>query len=251
MDVKAIEGNLFLTQIAKLWPCDKLCANAICANHDDDNNGNYFFLQPHHHISSTLRYSGYTMNTNMLCQPTSSHTITNSNWCLSKWTTGYADGFANYRICRHGTVVSEDSKKVLTGSVKGSEGYRNFHIKDDNGKYRTVKGHRLVASAFLPNPSNKPQVDHVDRCKTNNRVSNLRWATHAENEINKPLSEKTKNGSGFRHIYIRKNSFRLEIYRKGKPIVRESFSKPKYTIDDVVFIRNFLYKKHGIKIDDK
>jgi hypothetical protein len=192
------------------------------------------------------------MNTNMLCQPTSSHTITNSNWCLPKWTTGYADGFANYRICRHGTVVSEESNKVLKGSVKkGNDCYRSFHIKDDEGKYRTVKGHRLVALAFLPNPSNKPQVDHVDRCKTNNRVSNLRWATHAENEINKPLSEKQKNGSGFRHIYIRGNRFKLDISRNGKRIVQQSFSRPEYTIDDVVFIRNFLYKKHGIKIDDK
>jgi hypothetical protein len=141
---------------------------------------------------------------------------------------------------------------VLKGYVrKGTDCYRSFHIKDDTGKNRTMKGHRLVAIAFLPNPSNKPQVDHIDRCKTNNRVSNLRWATHAENEINKPLSEKQKNGSGFRHIYIRLNSLKLEISRNGKKIVDESFSTPKYTIDDVVEVRNYLYKKHGIKVDDK
>lgn len=45
--------------------------------------------------------------------------------------------------------------------------------------------HRLLAEAFIPNPDNKPCVDHIDRVRHNNTVSNLRWATRSENQYNR------------------------------------------------------------------
>ena len=61
-----------------------------------------------------------------------------------------------------------------------------------NGKRKTVRIHRIVAEAFIPNPDNKPFIDHIDTNKLNNSLSNLRWCTDKENSNNEITKEKNR-----------------------------------------------------------
>lgn len=71
--------------------------------------------------------------------------------------------------------------KMMSVSRKGKKEneYMQVGLMKDK-KQRTHNLHRLVASAFIPNPENKPEVNHLDGDKTNNRVSNLSWVTRKE-----------------------------------------------------------------------
>ena len=66
---------------------------------------------------------------------------------------------------------------------KTKYGYLMVELRK-NYKPKYFKVHRLVALAFIPNPENKPQIDHINAIKTYNSVNNLRWASHKENMNN-------------------------------------------------------------------
>lgn len=71
-------------------------------------------------------------------------------------------------------------KEIIRKAVVKSDGYVEVHLRK-NGKGLSIKVHRLVAEAFIPNPYNLPQVNHIDEDKTNNNVSNLEWCTRDYN----------------------------------------------------------------------
>lgn len=94
-----------------------------------------------------------------------------------------------YQVSNYGNVKSlmfgpknvkcKGEEKLLKPS-KGSVGYWRVQLYK-SGKVSTICIHRLVAQAFIPNPDNKPFVNHIDSNKTNNHVENLEWVTPKEN----------------------------------------------------------------------
>lgn len=72
-------------------------------------------------------------------------------------------------------------KEKIVKQTKDAKGYLSVKITNKNREAKTIKVHRLVAAAFIPNPYNKPQINHIDSNKTNNDVSNLEWADRFEN----------------------------------------------------------------------
>ena len=88
------------------------------------------------------------------------------------------EGF--YQVSDLGNVRSIRFNKIRNMKSWDSHGYRAVELCMNNNRY-TVGIHRLVALTFIPNPENKPEVNHKDRNKSNNNVENLEWVTQSEN----------------------------------------------------------------------
>lgn len=89
---------------------------------------------------------------------------------------GY-DGY--YQVSNIGNVRNAVRSKLLK-QQKSRNGYLTVSLTKSN-KLTTYRVHRLVASAFIPNPDNKPSVNHIDCDPLNNKAENLEWCTAQEN----------------------------------------------------------------------
>lgn len=92
------------------------------------------------------------------------------------------DNFENYEVSNLGKVKNSKTGRILKSCI--SAGYVIVGLSC-NSKIKTIPIHRLVAKAFIPNPENKPHVNHIDKNTLNNNVTNLEWNTPLENTLHK------------------------------------------------------------------
>ena len=89
------------------------------------------------------------------------------------------EGFPSYQVSDQGQVRNKNTGHILK-LIPDKDGYLRVHLHNDSIVKRV---HRLVAETFIPNPENKPQVNHKDGNKTNNCTCNLEWSTVRENNM--------------------------------------------------------------------
>ena len=112
------------------------------------------------------------------------------------------DGYNNYAISSFVKVKNTKTGKILKGFDNG-HGYLKVDLYEDAIR-KTHQVHRLVANALIDNPDDKLCVDHIDNNRTNNHISNLRFATNKENSQNRKLS--SRNTSKVKGISFNKKA---------------------------------------------
>ena len=137
-------------------------------------------------------------------------------------------GFENYQVTDDGRVWSKKSKMYLSTNRKDGNGYPQVLLYSSGNPLGTpIDTHILVAKAFIPNPENKPTVNHKNHIRTDNRVENLEWATIPEqmDEITKKNISQSKIGTHPSEEVKQKMSENNARYWLGKKLSKETKEK--------------------------
>lgn len=178
------------------------------------------------------------------------------------------EGYDKYMVSSKGRiwsktrVVSTSNKNIKTirkgkflKTRTNDGGYEivNLSTNESNKKYRTVKVHRLIAKAFIPNPNNLRTVNHLDFNRLNNNVNNLEWASHSENnahgwkgknrEVSREMARETckLNGKKNRRITLETKLKIIKEYKEGN--ITQKDLGAKYNVSSAV-VSNVVNKKY-------
>jgi len=124
-----------------------------------------------------------------------------------------ADMFGGlYVVTDTGQLYSNRTNKWLSPSTD-KYGY-TYYVISINGERKTIKAHRMVAQCFIPNPENKPTVDHINGDRRDNRIENLRWATWKEqqdNDVTKQHSSVIHATTDYKEMGAKRNFGRKQV----------------------------------------
>lgn len=150
-------------------------------------------------------------------------------------------GFTHYLVTETGKVWSIRREKFLCTS-KDRRGYTRISLKtyvNGTPKLITVRVHRLVAMAFLKNPENKKQVNHIDGNKDNNTVENLEWATNLENAVRSRINGLMPNA-----VFTEEDVHRIcKALQKGVKmrIIADKYGYPYRAVQAIKLGRNWTH----------
>jgi hypothetical protein len=156
-------------------------------------------------------------------------------------------GFSKYEFSSFGNVRSRDSidsmgrlkRGIVLKLQKSSNGYVILTLSSDNAK-KTFQIHRLIATAFVPNDSNLPCVNHINGNKQDNKVQNLQWCSYSENNqhaFDSKLKLPTKqDGRPGTKLSLSKARLIRELARCGSEAeaLAERFKVCKQMVKDVI-----------------
>lgn len=118
-------------------------------------------------------------------------------------------GFEKYEVSNLGNVKSlkPNNRYILLKKRIGKYGYCRVMLQNKPIKKECLI-HRLVAFSFLENPEKKPQINHIDCDKSNNKLENLEWCTASENQLHSVKNGRNKKGIKV----VRYNDFEEKTY---------------------------------------
>ena len=161
-------------------------------------------------------------------------------------------GCPKYMVSECGQVKNKKTGRIMMGSKVN--GYRFLTLCVGSGKPKLNRLiHRIVAETFLPNPENKPQVNHKDSDILNNHIDNLEWVTARENMNSEETLKNLRAGKKNHMLLVGKPILQIDI-ETGKIIRRlaSAMEGAKYNLPQgsVVSIANY-YKKNNKKYSNK
>lgn len=118
-----------------------------------------------------------------------------------------------YKISSLGRIIGKRGNE-LEGCIT-KFGYKGCSVDLGIGYGRANNFHRVISMAFIPNPNNLPEVNHIDGNKLNNRVDNLEWVTKKENQQHASNVLKRRAGKYNYHVKITEEIV-LQIYNECK-----------------------------------
>lgn len=111
--------------------------------------------------------------------------------------------------------------RVMKGKIITPFFWKDGYVTVMLGRKKTCSAHRIIAQTFIANPKNKPQVNHINGKKHDNRVNNLEWVTQSENEIH-------SISIGLRNPFRGKHNPKVILNEKKIRLIREDCKLRRY-----------------------
>ena len=137
-----------------------------------------------------------------------------------------------YEISSYGRVKSfwRATEKILSPCIVGS-GYKGLTLRDKSHSHSPYLVARLVAKHFVPNPDNKPEVNHINGIKADNWAENLEWVTRGEN-IHHSFATGLRSNHGENHPKVKLTKLQVERIRLMHEVT------PKFSLTKIARLFN-------------